>query len=150
MCQKNTGRSIDEKILLANSPKSIISAAAVVFDDKGRILLVKSPWRGWEVPGGQVEEHEAITEGLKREVMEESGIEIEIIKMCGIFQNVKRGICCTLFTARAVGGRLTTSNESTEVGFFETQEALSMVTWLNFRERMEKCLYSKEPFIVEF
>src|SRR5690349_14328747 len=38
----------------AQWPRHIVAAAAAVFDDAGRVLLVRSGWRGWEFPGGQV------------------------------------------------------------------------------------------------
>lgn len=78
-------------------PKHIVSAAAIVLNDKGEILLIKGPRRGWEMPGGQVEEGESIKDAAVRETKEESGIDIEVTKFCGIFQNVKGSICNTLF-----------------------------------------------------
>ncbi len=131
-------------------PKHIVSAAAIVVNNKQELLLIKGPDRGWEMPGGQVEEGESIREAAIRETMEESGAEIEIVKFCGIFQNVQRSICNTLFLAKPVGGTLTTTPESLEVGFFPIDEALQMVTHSNFRERIERCLDSSEPFFVEF
>jgi 8-oxo-dGTP diphosphatase len=38
-------------------PKHIVSAAAIVINEKNEILLIKGPRRGWEMPGGQVEEN---------------------------------------------------------------------------------------------
>ena len=133
------------------TPKHIVSAATITFNDKGEILLIKGPHRGWEMPGGQVEEGESLHEAAIRETKEESGIDIEITKFCGVFQNVKRSICNTLFLAKAIGGTPTTSAESLEVGFFSIQEALELVTLKNFRERIEFCLdESKHPFYVAF
>lgn len=71
------------------------------------------------MPGGQVEEGESIKEAAIRETKEETGIDVEIIKFCGIFQNVKRSICNTLFLAKPIGGQCTTSTESLEVDFFQ-------------------------------
>ncbi len=132
-------------------PKHIVSAAAIVFNKQGEILLIKGPRRGWEMPGGQVEEGESIRDAAIRETKEESGIDIEVIKFCGIFQNVDRSICNTLFLGKAIGGEPRTSSESLEVGFFPIQQALEMVTWKNFRKRIEYCLNDKaQPFYVEF
>lgn len=36
-------------------PTHFVSVAAMVSNEKGEILLVKSPWRGWEYPGGLIE-----------------------------------------------------------------------------------------------
>lgn len=143
---------MDQKIISINTPpKHIVSAATIVINDKNEILLIKGPRRGWEMPGGQVEEGESLKEAAIRETKEESGVEIEIIKFCGIFQNVERSICNTLFLAKPVGGNLTTTPESLEVGFFPINEALEMVTFKNFRQRIEYCLNEAvQPFLVEF
>lgn len=132
-------------------PKHIVSAATIVLNDKGELLLIKGPRRGWEMPGGQVEEGESLADAAIRETKEESGIDIEVVKFCGIYQNVAKSICNTLFLARPVGGELTTSSESLEVDYFPLQEALEMVTWKNFRARIEDCLNeANHPFLVNF
>ncbi|MCA9759700.1 MAG: NUDIX hydrolase, partial [Candidatus Eisenbacteria bacterium] len=69
-------------------PKHVISAAAVVVNSTNELLLVRSPRRGWEMPGGQVEQGESLRKAAIRETLEESGIEIEIIAFCGVFQTV--------------------------------------------------------------
>lgn len=133
------------------TPKHIVSAAAIVLNDKDEILLIKGPRRGWEMPGGQVEEGESIKDAVIRETKEESGIDIEVIKFCGIFQNVEDSICNTLFLGKPIGGELTTSPESLKVGFYKLEDALEMVTWKNFRQRIEFCLDEKHhPFYIGF
>ena len=133
------------------SPKHIISAATIVLNDQKEILLIKGPRRGWEMPGGQVEEGESLEDAAVRETKEESGIDIEVTRFCGVFQNVSDSICNTLFLARPIGGELTTSTESIEVGYFPVEKALKMVTWKNFRQRIELCLNDKlQPFYVAF
>ncbi|KZE50694.1 ADP-ribose pyrophosphatase [Rossellomorea marisflavi] len=132
-------------------PKHIVSAAVTVLNEKGEILLINGPRRGWEMPGGQVEEGESLTDAAIRETKEESGIDIEIVKFCGIYQNVKRSICNTLFLGKVIGGEPTTSAESLEVGFFPVDVALSMVTHSNFRQRIEDSLeHTRHPIHVEF
>jgi 8-oxo-dGTP diphosphatase len=132
-------------------PKHIVSAATIVLNDQNEILLIKGPQRGWEMPGGQVEEGESLKDAAIRETLEESGIEIEVVKFCGVFQNVSASICNTLFLARPVGGKPTISPESLEVGFFPIEKALEMVTWKNFKQRIEYCLDEKlHPFLIEF
>lgn len=133
------------------TPKHIVSAATIVLNDQNEILLIKGPRRGWEMPGGQVEEGESLEEAAIRETKEESGIDIEITKFCGVFQNVSDSICNTLFLGTPIGGALTTSTESLEVGYFPLDEALDMVTWKNFRQRIEYCIDDKlQPFYIAF
>jgi ADP-ribose pyrophosphatase YjhB (NUDIX family) len=132
-------------------PKHIVSAAAIVLNENKEVLLIKGPMRGWEMPGGQVEEGESLKDAAVRETKEESGIDVEVQKFCGIFQNVKKSICNTLFLAKPIGGKLTTSQESLEVGFFPIEQALEMVTVGNFRQRIEYCLdKDTHPFYIDF
>ena len=135
---------------MTTPPKHIVSAATIIVNNKNEMLLIKGPRRGWEMPGGQVEEGESIKNAAIRETKEESGVDIEIIKFCGISQNVSGSVCNTLFLGRPIGGELTTSPESLEVGYFPIEIALEMVTWKNFRQRIEYCLNEDlHPFYIE-
>ena len=65
--------AMDEWLKTRNLPLHFISVAGLVY--KGdEVLLIKSKRRGWEIPGGVVEQGEDIMSGLKREIFEESGI----------------------------------------------------------------------------
>ncbi|GER91348.1 DNA mismatch repair protein MutT [Dictyobacter vulcani] len=133
------------------APRHIISAAAIVLNEDNKILLIKGPRRGWEMPGGQVEEGESLKDAARREVKEETGIDIEVLQFCGIYQNLASGICNTLWLARPIGGVCTTSSESLEVGYFPLEQALNMVTWHTFKARILHCLdKSSHPFFVTF
>jgi len=134
-----------------SNPKHSLSAGAVVLNDEGKILLIKGPRRGWEFPGGLIEIGETIHDGVIREVKEETGIDIEVIKFCGIYHNLKSNVCATCWLGKAIGGEMQTSSESLEVGFFTLEEALEMITWSNFKERILKILNEEEhPFYVAF
>ena len=49
-------------------PTHIVAAGALVTNEKDQVLLVKNPHRGWEFPGGQIENGEDLIEGVTREV----------------------------------------------------------------------------------
>lgn len=132
------------------APKHVVSAAVAVVNDEKELLLIRSPIRGWEIPGGQVELGESLREAAIREVKEESGILIEILEFCGIFQSVNRSICNLLFSGRPISGVLTTSSESIEVGWFSLPDALEKIEYGNFRQRVSMILEAKQkPFLVE-
>jgi 8-oxo-dGTP diphosphatase len=53
-------------------PTHIVGAGGVIFNNKDEILLVKNPRKGWEYPGGMVEQGETVPQGLIREIKEET------------------------------------------------------------------------------
>lgn len=133
-----------------------VSVAAMVTNDAGEILLVNSPWRGWEYPGGLIEPGETFQQALHREIREEAGVEVEIVRFVGICKNVEKDIVNIDFTARYVGGELTTSEESTEVKWFTPEEALEAITFPLTKKRLINMLsgdsevhlfgFKREPF----
>ncbi|HJU93857.1 MAG TPA: NUDIX domain-containing protein [Pyrinomonadaceae bacterium] len=61
-----------------------VTAGAVIFNDKGQVLLLKHRFRsgsGWGLPGGFLEKGEQPLEALKRELREEIGMEVESAKI---------------------------------------------------------------------
>ena len=121
-------------------PTHKVSVAALVTNDDGKILLVNSPWRGWEYPGGLIEPGETFQEALHREIREEAGVEVEITGFVGICKNVEKDIVNIDFTCRYVGGELTTSEESTEVVWATPEEAFRMITFPLTKKRLEQML----------
>lgn len=112
-------------------PKHIVAVMGIVRNAEGQILLIQSPRRGWEPPGGQVENGEDLFVALEREILEESGIVIKTGKLVAVYSNIacrpETKLMFT-FTATACGGTLATSRESLAVGWFWPQEALQKVT----------------------
>ena len=58
-------------------PTHIIAGAGVVINDKDEVLMVKTYNAGWVFPGGQVEVGENVIDAVKREIMEETGIDVD-------------------------------------------------------------------------
>ena len=60
-------------------PRIPASAGALIFDEAGRLLILKPNYKaGWTIPGGQIEETgESPWEGCRRETLEECGLEVE-------------------------------------------------------------------------
>ncbi len=135
-----------------------VSVAALVRNDEGKILLVNSPWRGWEYPGGLIEPGETFEEALRREIREESGVEVEIQRFVGICKNVEKDIVNIDFACRYISGELTTSEESTEVIWATEEEAGELITFPLTKKRLANMLsgdgeahffgFRREPFTV--
>lgn len=136
----------------------LVSVAAMVRNDRGQILLVKSPWRGWEYPGGLIEPGESFEAALRREIFEEAGVTVEIERFVGICKNVEKNIVNIDFICRYISGELATSEESTEVIWATPEEALALVTFPLTKKRLENMLsgdenvhlfgFRREPFAV--
>lgn len=69
-------------------PTHIVAAAGYVEDGQGNLLLVKTYVRGWDAPGGQVENGEDIEEAVLREIWEESGIRASVRCLVGVYSNI--------------------------------------------------------------
>ena len=85
----------------ANYPKHIVAVSAYITNPEGEALLVKALWRKdtWEPPGGQVEQGEALDEAVRREVMEETGIEIIVHGITGVYYSATSEILSVVFRA---------------------------------------------------
>ncbi len=96
-------------------------AGAVVVDDEGRVLLVRranEPSRGlWSIPGGRVEPGESARECARREVREETGLDVEVGELLA---TVDLGpYVVDDFRARVVGGTLVAGDDASDVAFVE-------------------------------
>ncbi len=95
------------------TPTHSVSVAAAIIDDQGRALAVQRRDNGqWEPPGGVLELSETITDGLVREVFEETGLTVEPETVTGVYKNMKRGIVAIVFRCHVIGGELRTSDET--------------------------------------
>ena len=107
-------------------------ADAVVFDDRGRVLLqCRSDFKVWGLPGGSVEVGETLEQAVRREVKEESGLDVQVVRLVGVYSDpeytttrypsgdVVHYVSLT-FECRVVGGRpRTDGEESTAIAFFD-------------------------------
>jgi ADP-ribose pyrophosphatase YjhB (NUDIX family) len=64
-----------------------VGAAGAIFDRMGRVLLVHHTYGrlNWELPGGFVEPGESPDEGARRELHEETGLQLEIDRLSGVY-----------------------------------------------------------------
>lgn len=109
--------------------RHIVAVSGLVTDPlTDRVLLIRSPRRGWEFPGGQVEEGESLTDALVREVQEETGLTVDICELVGVYSNIHSHIVMFGFLCEWLEGEPTTSPESLEVAWVERDRALERVT----------------------
>lgn len=115
-----------------------VGVGALIFNDQGKILLAlrgdkaKNERGKWEIPGGAVEFGEAIRDGLKREIKEEIGLEIEVGELLHICDHIlmaeKQHWISPTFFCKIVKG-IPTINEPEKcdrIGWFTIDEALAL------------------------
>jgi ADP-ribose pyrophosphatase YjhB (NUDIX family) len=57
--------------------------------------------------------HETVTDGLRREVREETGLDVESVALTGVYKSMQRGIVALVFRGRVAGGNTTLSTGET-------------------------------------
>ena len=105
-----------------------VSVAGVVVNEAGRVLLIRRRDNAhWEAPGGVLELNESIEEGMRREVREETGLDVEPITLTGVYKNMVRGVIALVFRCIVVTGELTTNPEVTAFHWATSEEVTAMV-----------------------
>ncbi len=100
-----------------------ISAFALIRDDKNRILLcLRNDNDLWNLPGGTLEHGEAPWECVIREVKEETGLDVEIIKLACVYNKEGKNAIGFDFECNIIGGKFTLSNESKDIKWFLKDE----------------------------
>jgi len=106
-------------------------ACAAVFNAHGDILLQQRSDNGfWGMPGGAIDPGESVTHGVIREVWEETGLHVRVVRLVGVYSdphnymitqypdgNIVHSVSLC-FVCDYVSGTLQLSEESTELGYF--------------------------------
>ncbi|MED2981853.1 NUDIX hydrolase [Bacillus thuringiensis] len=90
------------------TPKHIVAVAGYLTNEKNEVLLTKVHWRAdtWEMPGGQVEEGEALDQAVCREIKEETGLTVKPIGIIGVYYNASMHILAVVFKVAYVSGEI--------------------------------------------
>lgn len=113
---------------MTNTPKHSVSVAGVVVDDQGRVLVIRRRDNGhWEPPGGVLELTERFEDGVQREVLEETGIEVEVQRLTGAYKNVQKGIVALVFRCRPLHLRSHSSEEAELVRWVDPSQVAELM-----------------------
>lgn len=120
------------------------SVVAIVRDDEGRVLMIhKTDNDRWALPGGGHDPGESIADTVVREVKEETGYDVEVETITGIYTNPRHVMAyddgevrqqfSIAFRAKLIGGEKRTSAESSEVDWLTPDE----ISRLNLHPSMQ-------------
>lgn len=118
--------------------------AGVLVLHQGRLLLVRrsvQPFRGhWDIPGGFLEEGEHPERGARREVREETGLEVELTGFLGFYVDryvyqEEQGVTLNMyFLGRVVGGTERPGDDAVEIGWFAPERLPRRIAFDHVRQ----------------
>lgn len=126
-----------EKLIQREFPVAPIMGVGAVVVQRGRVLLAqrgREPSKGiWSLPGGALELGESLTEGIVREVREETGLEVEPIELIELIDRIVRQpdseggriryhYVIADYLCRVVGGELHAASDADAVRWVERAE----------------------------
>ncbi|MGH3942996.1 MAG: NUDIX hydrolase [Pseudonocardiaceae bacterium] len=137
----------------------VVAVAAVVLDDAGRVLMIqRTDNELWAVPGGAQEVGETSTEAAVREVREETGLDVKVTGLVGIYSDPRHVIAyddgevrqefSICFHARPIDGQLAPSSESKQVHWVEPHSLDKLNIHPSVRLRIEHRLQQRpDPYL---
>lgn len=104
-----------------------LATDCVVFDAKGRVLLVRRkfpPFKGrYALPGGFVEIGETVEDACRRELLEETGVKASRLRLIGVYSHPKRDprghTCAVAFATKVARAKATAGDDAAAADWVE-------------------------------
>lgn len=102
------------------SKENFAFGVQVVIKRDNQVLLTKrEDFEVWCLPGGGLDSHETFVEAAIREAQEETGLEVRITRLIGVYSRPNENCYNMAFEAEIVSGTMQTSREVIELDFFD-------------------------------
>jgi 8-oxo-dGTP diphosphatase len=125
-----------------------IGVFALIFNDEKQILLGHRrdiDW--WNLPGGGMEAGETVDEALNREVREETGLEIKVERLVGVYSKPQKQEVVLTFLCQVTCGTLQSTEETRESRYF-APGTLPDNTLPKHRQRIEDALLNQQWAVI--
>ncbi len=134
-------------VSMTNSARFRVGVYAVIFDEGLVLLAHRRDIDWWNLPGGGMEMGETVEEAMCREVREETGLDVAVEYLVGIYSKPQKQEVVLTFRCRVIGGKLSATEESRECRFFPP-DALPINTLPKHRQRVEDALLNQPHAII--
>ncbi len=111
-----------ETIEAGSSAKFRIAVYALIFEDEKVLLAHRRDIDWWNLPGGGMEAGETVEEAMRREVLEETGLEVQVGKLIGVYSKPLKQEIVITFRCFPTGGLLTETEESRACRYFNPDD----------------------------
>ena len=132
----------------STSPACFRIAVSAVILEQGNVLLAHRrdiDW--WNLPGGGLELGETVDDALHREVFEETGLEVEIERLVGVYSKPQKQEVVLTFHCHVTGGTARETEETRECRYFPPDN-LPSNTLPKHRQRVEDALLNQASAIL--
>lgn len=124
-----------------------IGVFGVIIEDGKVLLALRRDIDWWNLPGGGMELGETVDEALQREVLEETGLQVRVGRLVGVYSKPQKQEVVLTFLCQREGGQLTATEETRESRFF-APDALPEKTLPKHAERIRDALLNQPEAII--
>jgi 8-oxo-dGTP diphosphatase len=142
---------------MTKGDKISVGVGAVVF--RGNDILIikrgKPPFEGqWSIPGGGLEYGETVKDAVRREIREETGIEIHLVALLDVFDAIRQndsgeGAAHTViidYVAEWKSGEPVAADDATAAEFVSQDEAMRRLSWDVTRQAIRRAVEIRNSF----
>lgn len=110
-------------------PRFGAAVAALIFDERGRVLLFKHTYRKfqWGIPAGGLEFREKPADAIVREFFEETGMQIQVEKLLTVVNAQEARYVTVVYLCEIISGEFKESHEVSEMKYFNVNQLPKML-----------------------
>jgi ADP-ribose pyrophosphatase YjhB (NUDIX family) len=111
-------------------PRFTVGVAALIRDENGRVLALRSAWHGeWQLPGGAVNYGESFDDALRREVREETGLSLASLERVTLVRDRTGRMLHVVYRARIAPGAVRLSEEHSAWAYRAPEDLPPAARW---------------------